>query len=1518
MNRPAISEARTNPTTATPDKNEIAVSANMEEPSQSKPPSTATTATNTLKAAPEMITEKATSKAPPLTDGNDRVTLDPPPNKPLVLPTTNNTQSTQQTPNATVPTAPDTALKASGAGTAPNTATTPAPVAVSPQDFSPYVRPGDASVQHAKQRLQTALVQTYQLRQAFTERVYGKYRVCLQRPRSPATFRNQVQAAPAVTLQRLTNEMAAVQHEKDAEKKQAAQLNAAVQVMQQQQTTTSLSPALAAAAVMWTTGSVDHAEQLSYMSAGLNLIILPEEDAPHETRNRAPIHPVTGQRDRHISAAAATAGDVMLERKRKALALREERLVSPNGETPMSTRIPVPPPRPEEIVALADPKYRAHTGATKTPRTSTTTTTPTSHRASLSAAVAGKAARSRAPPGLSAATLLNLNPSAEEFIKPNETTATPSAATMALAARSSAASHKMTRLRHPHPESLGGRRRMNAPARTTRPEPFLQSYLALTLPPLPATKERLERKPLPVVADTVKASVQKSVQSALGLFQEREMTQIELLQCLQSQAEATTVTQEQDSKQLDPTLTFSVLHAVGLIDRARAEPFALPPVHENNAALWSPKLVSLHKKITSSANGTVTEALFGRCRKRGAEDGSQEPSAKRPKEVHVPVESLRGGGEAMAENEEDSSVQKKPLRSARKNSDASRSSRKSSDASDLSRSEKKTAPPQPQATFPTPQSVAAHPSSGLMPGYPPSTMRLANQIGLQQLHHPAAGDLADYLGSLQAHAAGFDLSALVSSGQSSLAALGVANAGMYPIPDRASAARVVLAEQQAATMIGGTGFPRPASAPFPHAAASPLLAPQPSTLFGGGQLMLNSQMTAQEKTPNSLSSLKQGDLSKAQASEKVEATAAEKATASESTGNLRKQPGSSSSGSKSETAKAGASGDSTEIHAEAKANSDSGGDESEKPRDEGKLKFFVPDTPTSISSEEASRIRSGLFHEAVQGVKDANKLASLSEYLLRTGAAVPIQKALVSSPLKERLNAPLFKTSSGTAGTPPISRDIVTAAILIWLWANHESSFQRAFAKSGRIDVDPECKWVMQAAVDTVVSELGLEITQSTGTGGESLEPSAPSKVATESDTERGKFKRAEIRTACVVSKALTTKFNVNQYVNHAIPQFESLVAFLDESRLGALRAKSQERVLLANLLARSATMSDSFAHAYVSAMVRAGEALGHGKLFEFVQNEEVLASTMIPYDIFTDEAGGWEDPCQVGDVFSSGLTGDDLMRKAHARAMIQKSLRKLQDRHNIRGGAVNYGPYPDPSDKDASKGAQGSASTTSAYSRPSLKRRYSSISEPPVQPGTGSARATSWALYDPRHASDPMVWHSRHLANKPYGRHRRGQRSRSLSLSLSARSGEPRNIKRVKRSMSIPGPSDAAAVPESAPDVRLPKSTLEIDWGDVAGIFTKVEVSRQRRSASKRSSISHHHSAPVVLDASGNIFAPFCRKVQGELNTESDDSEEEDLRDETVLANHQVVLDEMKVKINTFLEARKKQQERRKNRYSK
>lgn len=380
---------------------------------------------------------------------------------------------------------------------------------------------------------------------------------------------------------------------------------------------------------------------------------------------------------------------------------------------------------------------------------------------------------------------------------------------------------------------------------------------------------------------------------------------------------------------------------------------------------------------------------------------------------------------------------------------------------------------------------------------------------------------------------------------------------------------------------------------------------------------------------------------------------------------------------------------------------------------------------------------------------------------------------------------------------------------------------------------------------------------------------------------------------------------------------FHDLVDYLDELRKLALYGKSQERALLGAFVSRNSTMSVNFSHAYVSAMVRAGEALGHGELFEVVQNERVHVSTMIPYDVFTDESGAWEDPCRPAIGFTNGLTGNDMVRRAHARAMIQKSLKKLQDRHNVKGGTSLFGPYVEanPSGSDGSKA--GSTGTP----RGTWQKRRSSFSELQIQPGSGSAAATSWTLYDPKYQSPALEWDSDDMDNTPYGRHDKNTRPRSLShgqgAALLRQSGKDKGLRRQGSGRIVTHNDqplrNTVTEKEEESEARrgLRRSTREIAWRDVAGIFQRVQLPGAVKDQ-KEKDVS-------LTPKDRTIFAPYVRKLGSlPMANQEESDEDEDLKDETILSRHQVVLDRMKAKLLSDLESRKRNQDRRKSRVDK
>jgi hypothetical protein len=586
------------------------------------------------------------------------------------------------------------------------------------------------------------------------------------------------------------------------------------------------------------------------------------------------------------------------------------------------------------------------------------------------------------------------------------------------------------------------------------------------------------------------------------------------------------------------------------------------------------------------------------------------------------------------------------------------------------------------------------------------------------------------------------------------------------------------------------------------------------------------------------------------------------------------------------------------------------------------LHFFVPPAPAELRNDIASLVLQAQCHAAVElsNPLDIAAKTSLLAYFLAVGTAVPIPRALVSNLLKEKLNS--HPSKGVTLSTmPQSSRDAAVATILLWMWKHHEQCFQRAFSKSGRIDVEPECKWLIAAAVDRAASALAHALENSSARSNTPLANALmavknkvmpPPKGNNEKETDRSGTASLDLLIVSTVSRCLSDGFKLNADINACLPHFHDLLDYLDESRKCALYSRSQERALLAALIARKATMSLSFSHAYVSSMVRAGEALGHGELFEVAQNEEVNVSTMIPYDVFTDETGAWEDPCRPLNGFTPNLTGDDLMRQAHARAMIQKSLKKLQDRHNIKGGTQISGAYTDPPNAGVASDSNKSMANSSSASTPkgSLKRR-SSFAEPPVPAGTGSAVATSWSLYDPRHFSAPLSWTSDAVENMPYGKHNSATRPRSLSLAQFALALPNRGRGKHSRSTSVASSEQAQdeESKEHIDDGPMKRSTHEIPWADVAGIFQNVGPGTPKQP-----------DVPATPKAK-TIFAPFVRKVgidEVQVDSDNESDEEEDLQEASILGRHQIVLDRMKEHLSSFLEARQRSQEKRKSRSTK
>ena len=112
------------------------------------------------------------------------------------------------------------------------------------------------------------------------------------------------------------------------------------------------------------------------------------------------------------------------------------------------------------------------------------------------------------------------------------------------------------------------------------------------------------------------------------------------------------------------------------------------------------------------------------------------------------------------------------------------------------------------------------------------------------------------------------------------------------------------------------------------------------------------------------------------------------------------------------------------------------------------------------------------------------------------------------------------------------------ATITTWLWANHRKSFERAFTKSGRIDVDPECKWLINAAVDLAAKALLAETADKTafvssagkrsaGKSGKAISSSGKSYL--DMNSPLSQHGNVAVRIAAITSLKLMQSFCINE-----------------------------------------------------------------------------------------------------------------------------------------------------------------------------------------------------------------------------------------------------------------------------------------------------------------------------------------------------------------------------------------------------
>ena len=396
------------------------------------------------------------------------------------------------------------------------------------ETYAPYIQQSDTSLKDARDRLRKALEQTRQLREGFTDRVYKKYRVVLRPvPKSLDSIVDPIVADPATASRKLQEEINQIKEEKDIEKKEAQKLAALKAPVGPDGAPLPNASAIAA----------ETAEQLAFISSGLSLVVLPEDDVDENEidlskyKYRGPTNPETGQRVAGISAAAAAAAEALLDRVRRGAAMRIERqrrrqLQLLTGETPET----------DTTSSIMFPSSLHLMSSNDSTRQIPERQTP------VAQAAKGPLGVGKSPPfpspsavkanraSLSGGALLSLNPSSEDM-KPD---GKPSAATAALISRGVGVIRPVQqRWRHPHPESLGGRgvpapfgKKCSAsdPLNSSVVGPTVPEYISRSLPPLPNPKSFPELEPVKVLdvslAGTERA--RRAVQAVLGQFMEAE------------------------------------------------------------------------------------------------------------------------------------------------------------------------------------------------------------------------------------------------------------------------------------------------------------------------------------------------------------------------------------------------------------------------------------------------------------------------------------------------------------------------------------------------------------------------------------------------------------------------------------------------------------------------------------------------------------------------------------------------------------------------------------------------------------------------------------------------------------------------------------------------------------------------------------------------------------------------------------------------------------------------------------
>ena len=541
------------------------------------------------------------------------------------------------------------------------------------------------------------------------------------------------------------------------------------------------------------------------------------------------------------------------------------------------------------------------------------------------------------------------------------------------------------------------------------------------------------------------------------------------------------------------------------------------------------------------------------------------------------------------------------------------------------------------------------------------------------------------------------------------------------------------------------------------------------------------------------------------------------------------------------------------------------------------LPFTAPAPPEHLPKKISNLALRAKFHDAMTVASESadNTEALLVDFLFSLGRAVPKVKSHITEMLQDKLNSTDKRTLVGILVCDDKfasdAKEMIVALISMWMCVEQRDLVNGIMsAENGNAQAHPELEWLTTSAIK------------------ESLSAIAPFLNPLSSASRGEQMKQVVL----VVGKALTKEVFVSQIQNTSLPLMDELIKLLDLLRSDALKTKTRERVLVAALVSRSSNMTEAFSNAYVSSIVRAGEALTHEDVCEIAQDTDVRASTMLPFDYFQDNAGVWEEPCRPEQGYHAGLCGVEMKKEAHARSLLRKSMKRLQDQLGLKGGILDGGPYYPvvpiiPSTPTTPTGRTPIGPSLMRSFSGSMKQKGSSDYVPPD------------AAFNPGHFVPPMNWNINDVANLPYGQY----------------SLESMQFSSVGDALSDDKRKEYAQYNEEDSSISLAqkfRSTHEVKWEDVADMFLHGGNTRQIDI----NSVLSADQGPLGADEETGrkkIYAPFVQHFDvsslGTMAQDQDDGgddEEEDISDETILKAHQHVLDEMKLKLDAALEKRR------------